>query len=383
MKILLLADGMNAGGAETHVETLALGLKARGHETEVFSCGGAIADRLEESGVAQYRITAVGHSPTRFFAALAVLRRLIRRGRYDLLHAHTRTAALLARAAVVGDPRAPVRVVTVHARFRIGRLTRRISDWGDRTVAVSEDLRAYVTDRYRVPAECVDVIPNGVDTALFCPVPDRRRMGSILFVSRLDADCSAGADLLCSLAPRLADAPGLPPVRIRIAGGGSELERLRAAADNVNRQIGRTTVEIVSLRPQDDPPDLVGLYREADVFVGVSRAAMEAASAGCAVLLCGNEGYGGRLTSGRADAAAGNFCCRDEPPADADRLLSDLLPLLRDPILCRALGRDLRRWMRREFSSGRMALLTERAYLRAMETPGLRNTSPRDPQRSS
>ena len=55
MKILMLTDKMEAGGAETHIETLALALTARGHDVTVLSAGGRIADRLEAAGVKQIR----------------------------------------------------------------------------------------------------------------------------------------------------------------------------------------------------------------------------------------------------------------------------------------------------------------------------------------
>ena len=369
LRILLMADGMNAGGAETHIETLARGLMGRGHTVVLFSEGGAVADRLLRDGIRTFTAPHVGRNPFRFFAARYQLRRLIRTERFDVLHAHTRMTALISRKICIpcGRKHAKfVRIVTVHARFRTSPLFRALCDWGDRTIAVSEDLRAYVADAYRVPAECVDVIPNGVDTARFCP-PSAERDRSpvrVLFVSRLDADCSAGALLLCEVAARFAGRDDLPRFSITIAGGGSEFEILRQAAERVNQGAGRTLVTLIDPN-RADTPDLPDLYRAAHIFVGVSRAAMEAASSGCAVILCGNEGYGGVLSPDRSDLAAGNFCCRGEPLPALSRLAKDLENLLTSPDLVASLASACRAWICRDFSADAMCRATEECYERA------------------
>ena len=161
MRILLMADGMQAGGAETHVETLARGLAKRGHTVALFSEGGAVADRLFRDGIRTFTVPRVGRDPIRFFAARRELRRLIRAERFEILHAHTRMAALISRKicrACGRKCRKTARIVTVHAHFRTSPLFRVLCDWGDRAIAVSEDLRAYVADAYRVPAEWAAVV---------------------------------------------------------------------------------------------------------------------------------------------------------------------------------------------------------------------------------
>ncbi len=420
MKILLLADGMRAGGAETHIETLAHGLRARGHAVALLSFGGTVADRMARDGFPVFAVPRIGFNPVRFFAARRRLVRLVRAEKYDLLHAHTRITALLSRGicGACGRKSQKIpRVVTVHARFRVNPLLRLFCNWGDRTVAVSEDLRAYVSDVYGVPAECVDVIPNGIDLSRFRPAPARPSGAPlhVLFVSRMDADCSLGAFLLCEAAEKLgvfvdlwrrnavprADFSGgsrgetpvgrgkappedqgghavedctrgraeaavsLPPFRITLAGGGTCFREVARCAEQANRAIGRPVVSVVD--PSASRADLPVLYRAADVFVGVSRAAMEAAASGCAVILCGNEGYGGVLTRARPDLAAGNFCCRGEPCADLDRLFSDLFPLLSDKSLRAAAQADALAVIRRDFSSAEMCRLTEQTYCKTSE----------------
>jgi polysaccharide pyruvyl transferase CsaB len=136
----------------------------------------------------------------------------------------------------------------------------------------------------------------------------------------MDHDCSLGAQLLCRIAGRLNDE--FPDVKITLVGGGSEFERIRALAEGINTVCGRAVVEAVGARG-----DIERLLSQADIFVGVSRAALEAASCGLPVILCGNEGYTGILSEDNIPAHS-NFCGRGCPLPDAEALYRDVRRLL-------------------------------------------------------
>ena len=59
MKILMLIDSLDVGGAETHVETLVLELVKMGCEVSVASNGGKIAQKLESEGIKQLFLPSV------------------------------------------------------------------------------------------------------------------------------------------------------------------------------------------------------------------------------------------------------------------------------------------------------------------------------------
>ena len=396
MKILLLADKMESGGAETHVATLARGFLHAGHTVGICSNGGNIADALAREGVQCRKLPEIGRNPLAFLAARRILAKEIRKNGYEILHAHTRMTALLTKRIcnpymrkseffTSGGRRyaqkrqtKPARIVTAHARFRADGIFRLLSDWGDATVAVSEDLRAYVSDVYGLPAECVTVIPNGIDAARFHPLPGGAEGGKtngdrenppveILFVSRLEPDCSLGAELVLQAAIELAKKEDVPPFRVTIAGQGSKFSSLAALAGRVNFLAGRPLARAV--RPSGEK-DLIGLYRRADVFVGVSRAAMEASFCGCAVLLCGNEGYGGLLSPERRDLAAGNFTCRGLPLPTGRGLTRDLLFLLQNPAHRRANAEKTGEWMRQNFGAEGVCRAVEQVYRRRLWLAG-------------
>lgn len=358
MKILMLTDRMEAGGAETHIAQLIRGLRRMGAEVWLLCGGGELANELEEEGVRVVRVPLPSHALWKLWKTRRRICTLVRRERFDLLHAHARIPAFLLRG--VRRMGCAV-VVSVHARFRSDPFLSRLCYWGERTVAVSEDLRGYVCEKYDLPAERIQVISNGIDCERFSPPAERSGEGvRILFASRLDADCSLGAELLCALAPSLLQR--YPALTVEILGGGSEYERIRARAEEINLAHG-TSVIYVRGWEKNMPARL----READVFVGVSRAAMEACACGCAVVLCGNEGFGGILCRENADrASCSNFCARGEPIPSAELLESALIALLEDADRRRELGEFCRTLMLSRFTSEQMCRQTYALYHRCI-----------------
>ena len=359
MKVLILTDRMQGGGAETHIAQLSLGLRAAGNEVTILSAGGAYADALEKSGIRQLRAPISSHNPFRWIKLRRYHQRLVRKEKFDVLHAHARIPALLIRGA---HRWGTAEIVAVHAHFYANAWLSMLCNWGTRTVAVSEDLRTYVSDTYGLPAERVCVIPNGIDCIRFSPPApeDVRTVPRILFASRLDEDCSLGAELLCSLAPRLCRR--YPGVRIEIAGGGGALPQIREAAEAVNQALGYTAVTVLGWVHNMSP-----IFRRNSIFVGVSRAAMEAAACGCAVILCGNEGYLGILNRANAnEALRSNFCCRGGEMPNIDALQQDRVRLIESPSLRTDCGVDCRELIREHCSAERMCRETLALYHRAL-----------------
>ena len=357
MKILLLTDRMDAGGAETHIAQLAEGLMKLGVEVWLLSSGGRIADRIAQTGVQTIHAPLHSRKPFDLLRSYFILCRLLRREHFDILHAHARLPAFLLRFCKHPHTK---QIVSVHARFRVNALLKRLCYWGDLTIAVSEDLRTYVCKAYRVPPERVYVIPNGIDCNIFAPPePDPRTSApAILFASRLDCDCSLGAELLCRIAPTLCKR--FPGVQIAIAGGGNDSTHISTLADSANSVLGR--VAIKTLGWVENMPAVLGQY---DIFVGVSRAAMEAAATGCSVILCGNEGYGGIFCKESArHAALTNFCARGEPMPLPDRLETDLTHLLEHPALRKQYATEARNVIETNFSAARVCRETLSQYHR-------------------
>ena len=204
MKILILTDHLDIGGAETHIAQLALSLFQAGNKVIVASSGGKIANWLEKQGITHYCMPLGSHSPWLLWKMRCKIRALIKREEISVAHAHARIPALLIRGVKRLNC---VEIVTVHAKFRSGFLRRLVSNWGEHSIAVSEDLRRYLHDVYGIPMQRVSVISNGIDLSHFYPIEEKETHNflCILFASRLDADCARGAELLCDIAPQLAE----------------------------------------------------------------------------------------------------------------------------------------------------------------------------------
>ena len=361
MKILILTDRMGLGGAETHIALLARTLVQEGHTVCVISSGGAMAEELKKCGIMHICMPLGTHSPLRWLILRHKIRALIRRESFEVAHAHARIPALLIRGV---RRLGCAEIVTVHAKFRAGLLRRLLSCWGEESIAVSEDLRAYLHNVYKIPTQRIRVIPNGIDLSLFSPPPQKEtNTVKILFASRLDRDCSLGAELLCEVAPLLAKA--IPNLSLTIAGGGEKMPEIAERAAKINRVLGFCYISVIGT-----VQNMPSLLQAHNVFVGVSRAALEATACGCAVILCGNEGYGGILTKESFwEASLSNFCAREKELPQAERLLNDLLLLARSPALREENATACRKLLEKEYDARSVCQKTLDVYAKGLHAP--------------
>ncbi len=361
MNILLVCSGMQSGGAETHILSLCHALMRMGHKITLASSGGALAGLLSAQGVRCVTLPLTRITPRNAARALAGLFRLVRRGEFDAVHAHTRVAALY--SDIVCKALAKPLVVTCHAHFCMGGARAVLTRTGERCIAVSEDIARHVARTARAQGtRSVSIVPNGIDTHKFCPSQEKPSAPPrIIFVSRLDSDCSRAAHALCTLAPRLVGE--FEELEILIVGGGDEYRKIALRAQKINAALGREAV-----RTLGESRETVPLLQSARVFVGVSRAALEAMSCALPVVLCGDEGFIGLLDGKEKtkQAERTNFCCRDCKALSASRLLSELLRALRMSEAQRGkIGECLREYVCRKHSESLMAQMTQREYERA------------------
>jgi glycosyltransferase involved in cell wall biosynthesis len=190
VRLLLVVDSLDFGGAEWHVVDLAVALRRKGHEIAVAcSVAGELPGPLQEAGI-RVRPLLDLLIKRRFSVAFArKLRRLLKEGGFDLVHAHVYASATAAAVATLGLD-VPL-MITEHSEgsWRTWR-TRQMSRWAyrhaKRLVAVSTQIRRLLLEEYGVPPERVILVPNAVtpisDTTPGVPpsVPDKRRERSFL-----------------------------------------------------------------------------------------------------------------------------------------------------------------------------------------------------------
>lgn len=139
----------------------------------------------------------------------------------------------------------------------------------DRIVAASEDERRHLVDLYGADPERVSIVPCGVNTQLFRPVPKaeaRARLGLngqrvALFVGRMDP--LKGLDLLLEATHQLREE--LPDLRLLVVGGDASPESEEGRVRDLARELGLAErVRFVGAVPQSE---LVDYYSAADVCV--------------------------------------------------------------------------------------------------------------------
>jgi glycosyltransferase involved in cell wall biosynthesis len=177
-RIVLLVTGLLPGGAERQVVSLAGELRRRGWEVALISLTNGGRDL---PGIPVFSLgMRPGVPDPRALARLIVL---LNRLRPHILHSHLFHANLLARVVRLFSP-APVVVSSLHstaesrrssARIRLPDFAYRITDpLADCVTAVSQAAAERHAAAGAVRRGKLRIVPNGVDTALFRPDPERR-----------------------------------------------------------------------------------------------------------------------------------------------------------------------------------------------------------------
>ena len=332
MKILMATMGMDIGGAETHVVELSRELVRQGHELIVASNGGAYVSALTSVGIRHYIVPMHRRNVFYMLQSRRLLKQIIREEKPDLVHAHARIPAFLC-GTLQKKFRFPF-VTTCHGVYQMSSTLKLLSNWGQRTLAVSEDVQEYLLEQYHLPREQIRLTINGIPPYAIDPSVNldalRRELslgsGPVLgHVSRIDPETVLVAQLLTEIAPALADKT--PNLQILIVGGGESFPALQQLAQKANQKIGRNCLVLT-----DSRTDISELLSLCDCFVGVSRAALEAMAAGIPAVLSGKQGHTGLFTKdGLQDAIDTNFCCRNHPEPTAETLQESLMQLLHLP----------------------------------------------------
>jgi len=346
MKILMLIDSIGIGGAETHVLSLSAELKKQGYEVCVASGGGELLSTCSESGIRHLKIPFGRCGIFGLIFSYFKLKKLTDNEKFDIIHAHSRRAALV--GSWISSNEKICFVTTAHARFKSSPIKKYMSRWGYYVSAVSKDIADYIAWEYKIDREKIKIVANGIDTQRFLEnsvACEGRETKSILFVSRLDSDCSCAAYALCAIAKCLSERYGR--IRIDIVGGGAEYELVQKCACEVNSSLGYSAVRLLG-----GVCDVSPLMRGYHLFVGVSRAALEAMASGIPVVLAGDEGFFGALDKDNIDGAAeSNFCARGCDKISEDKLFEHICSVLDMPTCALAELGEYLRWRVGKYNS--------------------------------
>ena len=165
MRILMATMGLDIGGAETHIVELSKQLQSQGHEIMIASNGGVYVPEIEAAGIRHFKVPMHRRNMGCMLQSYRMLRNIIRAEQPDVVHAHARIPAFLC-GLLKKRLKFPF-VTTAHWVFETGGGLRYLTNWGERTVAVSEDIKAYLMREYHIPEAHISVTINLIDTEKF------------------------------------------------------------------------------------------------------------------------------------------------------------------------------------------------------------------------
>ncbi len=164
MKVLLLTTHLDIGGVAAYIINLAHCLKQEGVDVVVASGGGELESKLSEYGIRHFRlgIRTKSEFGISIWRSLPKLNRHILEEGYDLVHAQTRVAQVL--ACLSRKFTAVPYVSTCHGFFRSDRLGRKLFPcWGSNVIAISKSVREHLTKDFNISPDKVTMIYNGID----------------------------------------------------------------------------------------------------------------------------------------------------------------------------------------------------------------------------
>ncbi|MFF5918268.1 glycosyltransferase [Streptomyces flavochromogenes] len=300
MKVLHVITGLGIGGAEQQLRLLLRHLPVRSGVVTLTNPG-VVAAGIESDGTP---VTHLGMAGNRDVGALPRLARIVRQGRYDLVHTHLyracvygRTAARLAGVRRViatehslGETQIEGRPLSAGTRA-LYLASERL---GTSTVAVSPSVARRLAD-WGVPPDRIRIVPNGIETGRFAFDARARRLARGVLGLPEDAYVVGGVGRLTpgKRFERLVRAvASIPDVRLLLVGEGEQ----RAELLRVARECGAADRVLLAGACEDPPsavrpgPSLPELLAAMDVFVSTSPdetfglAVVEALAAGLPVL---------------------------------------------------------------------------------------------------
>lgn len=355
MKVLLVLMGMDIGGAETHVLELARGLKRMGTEVLIASNGGAYVEVLKAENIPHFKAPLHSKRPDAMLKSYLALKKIIREQKPDVVHGHARIPSFI--LSLLCKTMHFNFVTSAHWVFEVNPLLKLLTNWGYRTIAVSEDIKAYLTENYGTYPQDISVTINGIpldkfsipkDTELLKEFGLSESKRKIVSISRMDVDRSLLAHHLIEIAPDLLEKEDL---EIVLVGGGNDMEAIQNEADAMNQKLGKKVIFTTNART-----DINRFVSISDLVVAVSRSALECMCGSVPVIVAGNEGYLGIFSEETLqNAIETNFCCRGMELSSPDRLKKDLLYLLsQDADSLKKIGAYGREIIEKYYSADRM-----------------------------
>jgi glycosyltransferase involved in cell wall biosynthesis len=251
-------------------------------------------------------------------------------------------------------------ISTCHGFFKKRFFRKVFPCWGQRVIAISEQVKEHLINDFKVDANKIDVIHNGIDVDRFLePRTENRKQAKkklgldngpvIGIVARL-SDVKGHAYLIEAMHDVINEVPG---AQLLIVGDGKMRQELIGLTKSL--RISKSVFFIPSVSDTRDVLSIMDVFVMPSVKEGLGLALMEAMASGLAAIGSNvggirsliQDGYNGLLIN----------------PKDAKDLSRAILGLLKDLPRRAILGNNAKLFIGQNFSQEKMAKETEKAYL--------------------
>lgn len=163
MRILQVLPALYSGGVERGTVEFASDLVKQGHDSFVVSNGGPMVEPLVQQGSRHIKMPVHRKSPASF-GQIRPMRDLLRDIKPDIVHVRSRMPAWITWLACKGLPPEdrPALVSTFHGMYSVNAYSA-IMAKADHVITVSDCVRNYVLNNFKVAPEQLTVIQRGVD----------------------------------------------------------------------------------------------------------------------------------------------------------------------------------------------------------------------------
>ncbi len=363
MKILFLVNHLNIGGITSYIFTLASGLKKKGHNVFIASSGGELLPRFNDLGIVYISIpikTKNELSPKILFSIFK-LSKVIKENKIDILHSNSRTTQVL--GVLLHKFTGAKHIFTCHGFFK-RRFSRRILPcWGEKIIAISEQVKGHLLDDFKVDLNRISLINNGIDL-------DKFKLST--FSQKQEAKSRLGlkSGPVVGILARLSDVKGhkylieamktvlvdFPDAQLLIAGEGKMENELKRLTESL--KIEKNVFFALETLDTRDILAAIDIFVMPSLKEGLGLALMEAMASGLAVI---GSAIGGikTLIKDRYNGLLVN-------PGDSSGIAKAIVYLISNPEKALVLGANARKYIAEEFSEEKMVLKTEELYLECL-----------------
>ena len=343
--MLLFSQAWDIGGAKTHIETLVQQLRQNGNRVVVVGNDEEIVRQFKS--IQAYCINYRSLNPLSIIRNYSLLKRLIKKHRVQVIHAHQRTACAYA-WLLMKTFNIPY-TITFHDKWRrLHRIYKFVLP--DRCVAISQGVKDHIVSLFELKDAQVEIVENGVQIAeknfnSASAIDSAGHKIRLLHATRLDAKKTPATLLLCDSVRRLT--AGFPDLELIIAGDGILRAEVEKKVQETNNKCGKELIRYIGPRN-----DIASLVEKIDIAVGAGRFALEAMAAGKPVVALANgSDFPGIIAPDNWQTASKTSWTRGDKFIAEETVAGEIERLLADKELLHSTGEFGRELVRCHFSS--------------------------------